>query len=54
MAVGVGRIYRDRGQAGRLYIPKRLMENLDFENGERVLIKSYGNKLEILKLEEVT
>jgi len=54
MMVGVGRIYRDKDRAGRLYIPKKLMEQLDFESGEQVLIRSYGNRLEISKLEVTT
>jgi len=54
MMVGVGRIYRDKDKAGRLYIPKKLMESLSFDNGDQVLIKVHGsNRLEVLKLEEV-
>ncbi len=51
---GVGKIYVDSKGAGRLYIPKKLMECLNFDNGEQVIIKSDGNRLEILRLEEVT
>ncbi len=51
--VGVGRIYRDKDQAGRLYIPKKLMERLNFENGEQVLIKVEEGRFEVKKLQEV-
>jgi len=37
--VGIGRVYRNRDEAGRLYIPKELMSSLVFENREKVLIR---------------
>lgn len=49
----VGRIYIDSKGAGRLYIPRKVVEHLNFENGERVLIRSHGNRMEILRLSEV-
>ena len=50
MIVGVGRIYRDKDQAGRLYIPKKLMNQLNFENGEQVLIEINENEMIVTKL----
>jgi len=50
MMIGVGKIYRDKNQAGRLYIPKKLMNQLDFENGEQVLIEINGNEMIVTKL----
>ena len=39
MMVGIGRVYRNRDEAGRLYIPKELMSSIVFENREKVLIR---------------
>jgi bifunctional DNA-binding transcriptional regulator/antitoxin component of YhaV-PrlF toxin-antitoxin module len=50
--LGVGRYHIDQKGAGRIYIPKALVKTLDFKSGEQILIKSRGNRLEILKLEE--
>jgi len=49
----IGKIFVDSKGAGRIYIPKRLMKKLDFQNRDLVIIRAFGNKLEILKLEEV-
>ena len=51
--VEVGRIYRDKDNGGRLYIPKRVMEHLNFANREKVLIRVVSSdKLVIERFEE--
>jgi antitoxin component of MazEF toxin-antitoxin module len=48
--VGVGKIFVDSKGAGRLYIPKKFMRNLPFENGEQIKLTFKDGILIIEKL----
>jgi len=50
--VAAGRIYIDKDGAGRIYLKKRIMQYLNFKNGEdvRVEIRPKENKIVITKL----
>jgi len=47
---GVGKIFIDARGAGRLYIPKKFMKGLPFENGETIKLTFKDGVLIIEKL----
>jgi len=48
--VGVGKVYIDKYEAGRIYIPKGIMNLLKFSNKEQVLIIVEQDKIIVKKL----
>lgn len=46
----VGKLFIDNKGAGRLYIPKSMMEKLSFENGEKVKLTLTDGILVVEKL----
>jgi hypothetical protein len=51
--IGVGKVYIDKYDAGRIYIPKELMNYVQFNNKEQVLVIVEQDKIIVKKLNEV-
>ena len=50
--IGIGKFHKDSKGAGRIYIPKEIVKNLNYESGDRLLIKIVDSRIEIRKLTE--
>ncbi|WP_297215958.1 hypothetical protein [Thermoplasma sp.] len=51
--IGIARIYRDKDGAGRLYLPKKLLESLSWQDKQQILLRTDGTKLIGTPAEEV-
>jgi len=51
--IGVGKVYIDKYDAGRIYIPKELMSKVKFSNREQVIVIVENDKIIVKKLEGV-
>ncbi len=52
--IEITKIYVDKDGAGRIYIPKEMMEKLSWKNKEKLLVNERNSVLEIKVAGEVT
>ena len=43
--IDISKIYKDRDGAGRLYIPKKVLESLGWRDKQQILIKTDESKM---------
>jgi len=48
--IDVGRIYRDRGGGGRMYLPKTVMDAADFKHKDHLKLEVKDNTLKAVAL----
>ena len=43
--IDISKIYIDKDGAGRLYVPKKILESFRWKNRQQVMIKTDGSKM---------